>query len=226
MTEAEWQACVNPRLMLEFIRSTASDRRMRLFAVACCRSVWHLLKDEEGKEAVEVAEGYVDGVGTSDEMIRAYVETNHLIQVYRARSRNIHKDAMAFALLAVLRSVSGGWCFYGQDWEYDSFDPLQCASDAAEYVEIGSAWAQKGSTFRDIFGNPFRPVTFHPEWRTSTVLALAQQMYDARDFTAMPILADALQDSGCENSDILPHCRQPGEHVRGCWLVDLVLDKV
>ena len=78
---------------------------------------------------------------------------------------------------------------------------------------------------RDIFGNPFHPVTFLPEWRTSTVLALAQQMYDSREFSAMPILADALQDAGCDNADILDHCRGPGPHVRGCWVVDLVLSK-
>lgn len=69
---------------------------------------------------------------------------------------------------------------------------------------------------RDIFGNPFRPVTFAPEWRTDTALTLAQQMYESRDFGAMPILADALQDAGCDNEDILNHCRGDGPHVRGC----------
>jgi hypothetical protein len=68
-------------------------------------------------------------------------------------------------------------------------------------------------------------VVFSPEWRTDTAVSLAQQMYDARDFTAMPILADALQDAGCDNDDILNHCRRPGVHVRGSWLVDLVLGK-
>jgi hypothetical protein len=78
---------------------------------------------------------------------------------------------------------------------------------------------------RDIFGNPFRPVAFDPAWRTSTVVALAQQMYDSRDFGLMPILGDALQDAGCDSADILDHCRGDGPHVRGCWVVDLVLGK-
>ena len=79
---------------------------------------------------------------------------------------------------------------------------------------------------RDIFGNPFRPVTFSPEWRTDTAVALARQMYESRDFSAMPILADALQDAGCDSDDILAHCRDPKQvHVRGCWVVDLVLGK-
>jgi hypothetical protein len=78
---------------------------------------------------------------------------------------------------------------------------------------------------RDIFGNPFRPVTFSAEWRTDTAVTLARTMYEARDFSAMPILADALQDAGCDNVDLLAHCRGPGPHVRGCWVVDLVLGK-
>jgi hypothetical protein len=78
---------------------------------------------------------------------------------------------------------------------------------------------------RDIFGNPFRPVAFDRAWRTDTTRALARQMYDSRDFSAMPILADALQDAGCDNDDILNHCRSSGVHVRGCWVVDSVLRK-
>ncbi|MBP3957871.1 hypothetical protein J8F10_21670 [Gemmata sp. G18] len=78
---------------------------------------------------------------------------------------------------------------------------------------------------RDVFGNPFRPLAFSTECRTETALALARGIYESRDFGAMPILADALQDAGCDNLDILSHCRKPGEHVRGCWVVDLVLGK-
>ena len=77
----------------------------------------------------------------------------------------------------------------------------------------------------DIVGNPFRPVSFLPEWRTDTAVALARQMYESREFGAMPILADALQDAGCDDAAVLDHCRGPGPHVRGCWVVDLVLGK-
>ncbi|AMV25141.1 hypothetical protein VT84_12150 [Gemmata sp. SH-PL17] len=80
-------------------------------------------------------------------------------------------------------------------------------------------------TLHDIFGNPFRPITFLPEWHSSTAVALASQMYESRDFGAMPILADALQDAGCDSADVFDHCRGPGPHVRGCWVVDLVLGK-
>ena len=77
----------------------------------------------------------------------------------------------------------------------------------------------------DIFGDPFRPVTLDPAWLTPNVLALANDIYAERAFDLMPILADALEEAGCENADMLLHCRVPGEHVRGCWVVDLVLEK-
>ncbi len=78
---------------------------------------------------------------------------------------------------------------------------------------------------RCVFGNPFRKVKFDKRWRTDTAVSLATQMYESRDFSAMPILADALQDAGCESEDILSHCRGEEPHVRGCWVVDLVLGK-
>ena len=78
----------------------------------------------------------------------------------------------------------------------------------------------------EVFGNPFRPVVFDPSWRTDTAVSLARGMYESRDFSPMPILADALQDAGCEDPDILSHCRDANAaHVRGCWVLDLVLGK-
>jgi hypothetical protein len=85
--------------------------------------------------------------------------------------------------------------------------------------------AALATLFREIFGNPFRLVAVDPRWLTSTVLALARGIFADRAFDRMPILADALQDAGCESDDILGHCRGPGPHTRGCWVVDLVLGK-
>ncbi|MCE9560510.1 MAG: hypothetical protein K8U57_00505 [Planctomycetes bacterium] len=81
------------------------------------------------------------------------------------------------------------------------------------------------SILRRIIGNPFRPVSFSREWLTPTVTALAAEAYASRDFSSLPILADALEDAGCQQQELLEHCRQPGEHVRGCWVCDLVLGK-
>lgn len=88
--------------------------------------------------------------------------------------------------------------------------------------ELPASWRP---LFDDVFGDAFRPVAFDPAWRTETVLALAHRMYDTRDFDLMPILSDALQDAGCEDAAILDHCRGPGPHVRGCWVVDSVLGR-
>jgi hypothetical protein len=115
----------------------------------------------------------------------------------------------------------------------------QIALTDAEFHLSGAVWEAMRSIgggesqqtalvarIRDIFGNPFCPIAFSPMWRTGTAIALARQMSDSRDFFAMPILADALQDAGCDNTDILDHCRDTAlTHVRGCWVVDLVLGK-
>lgn len=108
-------------------------------------------------------------------------------------------------------------------------EPVDAAfafTSANEFLrDVGEPHDNEGhATFlRDIFGNPFIKPQFKKKWRTDIAFALASQMYDSGDFSAMPILADALQDAGCDNDDILNHCRGPGPHVRGCWVVDLVL---
>jgi hypothetical protein len=82
--------------------------------------------------------------------------------------------------------------------------------------------AAQAHLLRDIFGNPFGPVRVDPSWATATVTDLATTIYEERAFDRMPILADALEEAGCDNAAILSHCRGPGPHVRGCWVVDLV----
>ncbi|MBN9519490.1 hypothetical protein J0H58_13365 [bacterium] len=84
---------------------------------------------------------------------------------------------------------------------------------------------QQVALVRDIFGNPFQPVTFEPSWRTTAVDGLATGIYEEKAFDRLPVLADALEDAGCSDGDILDHCRSQGEHVRGCWVVDLILGK-
>jgi hypothetical protein len=111
--------------------------------------------------------------------------------------------------------------------ERQDFVGVAHAREVANVTKFNLPWPIGGLSFRirEIFGNPFRPVTLDPAWLTPTVLALANGIYADRAFDRMPILADALEEAGCENDDILLHCRQPGEHVRGCWVVDLVLGK-
>jgi hypothetical protein len=84
---------------------------------------------------------------------------------------------------------------------------------------------EQAGFLRDIFANPFRPAAFDPAWRTPIVRRLAEAIYDERAFDRLPILADALEEAGCANADILSHLRGPGPHVQGCWVLDLVLGK-
>jgi hypothetical protein len=110
---------------------------------------------------------------------------------------------------------------YGQQ----RFDPDWRDEESYRYLSDQEAEEQL-KLARDIFGNPFRPLAFNPAWQTLSAINLAQTMYDARDFAAMPVLADALEDAGCAVPNVLAHCRDPkGGHVRGCWVVDLVLGK-
>ena len=109
-------------------------------------------------------------------------------------------------------------------WSGASAAAAECSSRLGiqrDEIELSRQCAD----LRDIFGNPFRPVAVDPSWLTSDVVAMCRGMYETRDFAAMPILADALQDAGCENADVLSHCRGDGPHVRGCWVVDLMLGK-
>jgi hypothetical protein len=118
-------------------------------------------------------------------------------------------------------------------WLRSAPSPFWKSHERLEYADADSDWlarqqeekAAQSHLIRDIFGNPFRPVSLDPSWTTTVVKTLAQDIYDERAFDHLPILADALEEAGCTSPEILSHCRQPGEHVRGCWVVDLVLDR-
>jgi hypothetical protein len=103
--------------------------------------------------------------------------------------------------------------------------PVVARSRRESLVDHDRERAAQCDRLRDVVGNPYRSVIFSPSWRTDTAVLLARRMYGARDFFALPILADALQDAGCDNEEILTHCRGSGPHVRGCWVVDQVLGK-
>jgi hypothetical protein len=103
-------------------------------------------------------------------------------------------------------------------------DEAVCGKNQSKAYRIERA--AQAILLRDILGNPFGVViTPDPTWLTSTVTSLAQAIYTDRAFDRLPILADALEDAGCTNQDILAHCRSNGEHARGCWVVDLLLGR-
>lgn len=221
MTETEWLACTSPRRLLEFLRPQMSDRKARLFVCACCRLWWDALPESASRAAVIAAERYVEGAIDRDELRAAY-------QAARA----------AEGLLRPIEYLSET---YGTPEWRDQQRLHRLASRATDAARtwLGttperSATAEEASSaaclalVREIFGNPFRGGSVAPawlHWNERTVPKLALAIYDERAFDRLPILGDALEDAGCADSAILSHCRSAVEHVRGCWVLDLLLER-
>jgi hypothetical protein len=226
MTEQEWLACSDPRSMLDFLVGKASRRKLRLFAVGCCRRIWSLLTDERSRRAVDVAEGYTDGLISKELRDLASTDalnaSNRATEVFGATDR---KDQIAWKANAAADAAADAAFQTVHEGPLGIASVARAAIDAVWDCDVIGDESAQAMLVRDIFGNPFRPATINPAWRTSNVTALAQSIYDDRAFDRLPILADALEDAGCDNADILNHCRQPGVHVRGCWVVDLLLNK-
>ena len=216
MTEREWLACADPRPMIGFLRTKFSNRKARLFAAACCRLVAHLFSDTGSLHAVEVAEQFSDGLASDDKRDGAWAGVGERVSLSE-RSR----DASWWADSAAESSVL---------WSYPQDAYYKCAALVSR--EVIRAEPQSLSIqlalFRCIVGNPFRPLSVVPmwlAWNDGTVVKLSQSIYDNRTFDRLPLLADALEEAGCHNADILTHCRSEGPHVRGCWVIDLLLGK-
>jgi hypothetical protein len=133
-------------------------------------------------------------------------------------------DADYLAASAVLIAI--GWELDLRMAEVVSRCAAEAISGSIGDTKAGDReYAIQAELLRDIIGNPFHPRVFEPQWRTSTVLAIAEGIYEDRAFDRLPILADALQEAGCEDEQILGHCREDGTHVRGCWVIDLILGR-
>jgi hypothetical protein len=229
MTEKQWLSAANLKLPLKHL-ATQSERKRRLLAVASCARVAHLVPDKRATRVLSCIERYADGLVGDSEINKAESLAFRLFD--ELRGTDADDDTLtpaAAAAEAILFAVNGG-VMRG--------DPAGLASHAAaEAVGIAAARgkqaaaraAEVGAQLKllgEIFGNPFRSVAVDPAWRTSTVMALASGIYEERAFERLPILADALQDAGCDADAILDHFRDPAAtHVRGCWALDLVLGK-
>jgi len=218
MTEQEWLECVEPKKMLKFVRGKLSERRRRLLAVAFCGRVVHLFWDESLNSAIEVAERHADGKASDTELA-----------VVREEMSRAYMDA----------EDDSDEVVYGALWAAADFDHEEEVEDddftvnVATHVGFASEEPDKEPSvqcdlIRDIVGNPYRvsPAVSSSCWRANggTANTLAQTIYEERAFDRLPILADALEDAGCDNGDLLDHLRQPAQHVLGCWA--LVLGKV
>ena len=213
MTEAEWVACCEPTALLIFEEHRSAERKLRLFACACVYRVWSSLGDERCRQAVALGECLADGRVNEEERKVALQAVEAALRAADPPICSPAEHAIVAARYTLVESALIGFA---------------AAYRAASCLGAGKTneQARQAVLFRDIFGNPFRPVSFDPAWRTDTAVSLARQMYDSREFGAMPILADALQDAGCEDEQVLHHCRDASQvHVLGCWVCDLVLGK-
>ena len=214
MTEAEWVACNDPEKMLVQVKGLASDRKLRLFSVACHRRVAHLCHDVRSRSCADVEELYADGRATANELRLAY---GRIFEHPNVLVNMVVSDTNAYARST---AAAARWLAHPE---------VRAAQQTGNYpivAENSEERIAQAGLLRCIFGRFVNSILGAVTiWRTANATNLAQTIYDDRAFDRLPILADALEEAGCTTADVLDHCRQPGEHVRCCWVVYLVLGR-
>jgi hypothetical protein len=213
MTEQQWTDRHAPSAMLDHVLEAASPRKLRLFACACCRLVWDLLDDDRPRRAVEVAERFADRL----------VKNRERQQAQQAAWEYSDEQELS------PESVAAGWAIVRSQRS----DLLKTAAVVCSHntrcVKGRNITRAQAHLLRELFGNPFRAAPVVPPavlgWNGWQVVKLARAIYAERRFDDLPVLADALEEAGCEEEAMLAHCRGPGPHVPGCWVVDLLLGK-
>jgi hypothetical protein len=245
MTEKEWLDSSDPQKMPKVLQGKVSDRKLRLVACAACRRVWSFLHDRRSQNAIEVAERFADQLAdhhtTTSERFEVESSAKTAVAMAEDRWRNAEEldiaasgvrylataaaaaSVMTRADRAAMKAVSQA----GVALAWIEHDELAVGIDHWAGMEItGGPWPH---LIREIVGNPFADLRCVApsllSWNAGLIPKIAQTVYEERRFEDMPILADALDEAGCTDPDILNHCRQPGEHVRGCWVVDFLLGK-
>ena len=233
MTETEWSTSTHLERLLSAPNVEVTVRRSALLAVAWFRVVAEYVPLAELNWAAGVLEKRADGVASAGEITEADDVLNFAFNVPTGTADFItpyyrHPNAYPSA------------CTLYYPWATISEDDQPPSTRGRLWLYFEPSWSgfaslrmprkrlvpTLASLLRCIVGNPFRPVEFAPAWRTDTALALAAGIYAEPAFDRLPILADALEEAGCDNADVLAHCRGPGPHARGCWVVDGVLGKV
>jgi hypothetical protein len=250
MTEFQWLWCRKPQKMLRFVRDRgkASERKLRLLAWACCRRVWDLLPNEESRQAIEVAELFADGSANEDELTTVVHHAQRPAKDAAAKHMGKFPGAAgrAAAALRGRHAYTRLYEAYGQSLRRGapqkvarelglSAEAARDPRDAYLEAEAQEAAAQP-ALLRDLFGPlPFREVPIAPSilaWNDGCIVRLAQAAYEERslpggtlDQARLAVLADALEEAGCADAELLAHLRSPGPHIRGCFAVDAVLVK-
>jgi hypothetical protein len=245
MTEADWNSCTDPQALLDFLHDSGklSDRKARLFAVACCRRIWHLLTDARSRTAVAVAERYADGQVTVHQLAVAHVRAWDPAFANPAQAAVLAAAGIplgrAFAKPALQQAqavaTDTAWAAAKEAWDAVLYASTPTSRAAAWAAAKDSALATQVTLLLCIVGNPFYPVSLDPTWlvwHDGLIRQLAQAAYQERqlpsgllDLDRLAVLADGLEESGCTDPEMLAHLRGPGPHTRGCWAVDTILAK-
>ncbi len=241
MNEKEWMESGNPWPMLEFLKRKVSKRKLQLFAVACCRRIWHLLTDQRSRDAIALVE-ISDGVAV-DKKRSAALDEKREVALANAQATcvavsisDLFREPTVLATRSAYHVISQGKQFVGHAAMNAAYaiaveagcrEPKEFSKNPHYCIELRTQCA----FLHDIFGNPYRPVLFSTDWLTPPVFSLAQIAYEERnlplgtlDNTRLAILADALEDAGASGT-LLEHLRSEGPHVRGCFALDLILAK-
>jgi hypothetical protein len=228
MTKREWLACTRPEALLNFVWSDSPARRAltrksRLLVCALARRDWALL-DGSYRELVEVAERSADGAALYRDLLRARKQVKTPDPMWTSADRRL--AFLAASPTRSLRQALGDAMRLAEEvgaqlryWNMPSASPVSLSQCHARE----RAWLC--DLIRDAFRGPLRPIRAGPTWLVGAPRKVAVTVYQEHRFADVPILADALEDAGCDHADLLSHLRGPGPHVRGCWALDLILGK-
>jgi hypothetical protein len=212
-TANDWANSVDPQEMLFGLPELVPNRKLRLFALACCQRIAVRLSHPLSKQALLLAERCAEEIATEEEM-RTLAQ--QFMNEYNARLAAVHGNWQVISTADLDAAYSMTLKVF----------PASVAFNVAKVArDIAEEQSHQCCLLHCIFGNPFDTPIINSAWLSCDVNNLAQGIYAEGAFDRMPILGDALEEAGCANADILNHCRQPGEHVRGCWVVDLLLGK-
>jgi hypothetical protein len=215
MTEAEWDKSWLPHELIDGTRPLHTWRKLLLLGCACSR--FGVAHDRDPGGVIADALAYLERVADAGPWPTDWLER-------RTRVTDLYDgDGPRRKLLDAMYHAFG----IAQRAEINSARALAelVMNHVGRPDHIRADHEAMRGFVLDILGHPFRPVAFDPRWRSADAVGLARGIYDERAFERMPLLADALMDAGCADEQVLAHCRSDGPHVRGCWVVDLVLGK-
>jgi hypothetical protein len=261
MTQAQWFSSTDPHEMLAFLKemrpkgllswlglrkSKVSERKLQLFACACCRRIWPLLADDRSRQAIETTELYADGLASRSTFHKG-VQAARAASLQSVRPRVMMGEWLAAAQARAAEAVActleaddpadeaATWgkeavrAWAAQSQATNIGDPLHMPWLPYQAMSPEAAWIAEGiaqcELLRDLVANPFQPLALHPSWRSGPAVDLAKTIIQDHAYSAVAELAGVLEKAGCDNPDILRHCRETKDHARGCWALDFVLGR-